>query len=269
MMQQSPYSAYDSQFQSDLQLINKRCGLEIPTEILPHLIPVKVEVDPFCLSDIYHVTEEGDTCNSIAKNYGVASAAVQSGNSRKISDCGMIQAGQELCMPLTCSIYELQQDDLCVAIEAEYGIRNGLRTYNPWIDPDCSNLESGRMYFGGIVCISPQGGSSTNISSVSNGDIFPSWSNGYTEDATYPPAGAKLAAGTITNCGKWHIVQEKETCASICIQEQINIDLFIAVNPSLEVEDCSSKLVTNTTLCVGPRATWEDEPRVTKRHEAI
>jgi LysM repeat protein len=261
MMQKSPYSAYDAQFKGDLLMINKKCGLGIPTDIPPPLVVEQVKDDSFCLSDIYHTTQDGDTCASIAKTYSVASAAVQYGNGQMINNCTSIKPGQKLCMPLTCDIYELQEDSLCITVEVEQGVRPGaiLRTYNPWINSDCSNIQSGRQNLGGIVCISPQGGKSNNVSTIVKGNVVPSRAIGYTVDATPPPQGAKLAAGTIINCGKWHLVEKTETCAAICMQEQINIDLFVAVNPSFDRDDCNAKLVSNTTVCVGPRETWEDE----------
>jgi hypothetical protein len=261
MMQGSPYSAYEIRYQSDLETINAKCGLEIPTTIPPPLVPAKVEADQFCVSDGYHTTREGDTCATIAKTYSVASAAVFSGNSHVMVNCTLFELGKELCIPLTCDTYELQEDDFCISIQAEQGIRGSasLRTYNPWINHDCSNLQSDREYSGGIICISPQGGQSANISSVRDGNVVPPQAVGYIENAVPPPPGAKLATGTSTDCGKWHTAEEHEACAAICIHEQINIDMLVAVNPSLGRDNYTEKLVTNTTLCVGPTEKWGSE----------
>ncbi|KAI5208109.1 hypothetical protein E4T39_01504 [Aureobasidium subglaciale] len=116
----------------------------------------------FCLSEVYHTTEEGDTCASIAKTYGVASYALATGNEGKINDCNSIQSGLTLCMPLTCDLYELQDGDTCYDLEIILDIPSSrsLQQYNPWINNDCSNLDLGRVNYGGIVCTSPQGGES-------------------------------------------------------------------------------------------------------------
>jgi hypothetical protein len=258
LMQQSPYSAYDDQYQSDLEIINKKCGSNIPTAIPPPLVALRTEVETFCLSDIYHTTQKGDTCATIAKAYSVASYALVSGNRRSISNCTLIQTGMELCIPLPCDVYELQQDDLCITVQGEQGIRGAatLRTYNPWISSDCSNLQSDRAFSGGIVCISPQGGASTNVTSIRHGHVIPAIAIGTTVDASAAPAGAKIAAGTTTDCGRWRVIEEHDTCAAICVQEQINTDLFVAVNPSLGRDDCNAQLVTNTTVCVAPSGLW-------------
>lgn len=264
MRQASQYSAYDAIHDPDrIDHINKHCNLHIPNEVPPPLIPQKAPEEPFCPSNIYHTTQEGDTCASIAKIYSVASYALYTGNREKIVRCDMMQPGQKLCIPLTCDIYELQPEDTCLSIEIEQiGIRPSsvsLRTYNPWINWDCSNLQFSRDFDGGILCISPQGGKATGTSKVLHGNVIPSRAIGYTEDAHAPPLQANLAVGTNRNCGKWHKVKEEETCAMICIQEQINIDLLVAVNTALDRLDCSAKLVMNTTICVSPRITWEDE----------
>jgi hypothetical protein len=259
MMQKSSYSAYDAHFQSDLKTINKQCGLQIPTAMSPPLVIPKVEADPFCLSDIHYTTQEGETCATIAKAHSVASYAVMSGNRQTITNCTSVRSGTKLCIPLTCNIYELQQDDLCITVQGEQGIHGAatLRTYNAWINHDCSNLQSDRELTGGIVCVSPQGGLSTNVTSLPHGNVVPPTAMGNTVDASAHPAGVQIATGTTVDCGRWRIVGEHDTCAAICVQEQINIDLFVAANPSLDRNDCTAKLANDTAVCVAPSGLWQ------------
>ncbi|KAH0386232.1 hypothetical protein KCU92_g2809, partial [Aureobasidium melanogenum] len=167
MRQASQYSAYDAIHDPDrIEHINKHCNLHIPTGVPPPLIPQKAPEEPFCLSGIYHTIQEGDTCASIAKTYGVASYALLNGNRDRISRCDIMPLGSKLCIPPTCDIYVLQSEDICLSIEIEQGIRwpLNLQTYNPWIDWYCSNLDFFRNFDGGILCVSPQGGKATGIS---------------------------------------------------------------------------------------------------------
>ncbi|KAI5229231.1 hypothetical protein E4T46_01629 [Aureobasidium subglaciale] len=109
----------------------------------------------YCETHYYHTSKEGDTCASIAKAYGVASYDLTYQNEGKINDCNSIPPGLTLCMPPACDTYELQAGDTCHDLEIRFNITSPeLLGYNGWINDDCSNLDTGRMNDGGIVCSS-------------------------------------------------------------------------------------------------------------------
>jgi hypothetical protein len=161
IMQRSQYSVYYDPFQSSylqarLEHIYSECEVqEGATDIQdPQYVPV--EEDPIeCFTDVTYTTKEGDTCDSIALPYSVASAALQSANSEHIMNCTAIKPGKELCIPLTCNkLYVLQDEDTCESIEFATEIEmGGLRAYNPWINYFCDNLASTVWIHGGCsVC---------------------------------------------------------------------------------------------------------------------
>lgn len=266
LLQASQYSAFDVTHDPySIKHINKHCKLDIPTAAPPPLIPQSAPEEPFCLSNIYHTTQEGDTCSSVAKTYNVSSYALFSANKQNIYGPCLIPPDRRLCIPLPCDVYEVQTDDLCITIQASQHIRGhgvSLRTYNAWLDPSCSKLHTVTQNTGNVVCISPQGGRSTNVSRLHRtrgGNVQPRPSTGNTVDAKFPPQGTKLAPNTARNCGKWHRVEEKDSCAIICMKEKIDVASLIAANPSLDRGNCSAGLVVGTTLYVGPSGTWRSE----------
>jgi hypothetical protein len=259
MMQRSPYSAYDDYYKSRLEAINKRCGLSGPTDVkeIP-LDPLPTE-ESICLSEKTHTTSDGDTCTSIAKANSVSSAALYMGNQDLIQWCSSIKSGLELCLPLPCEeTYDLQPSDTCSSIEFAFKLKRGdVRKYNPWVSHNCANIHIASKIYGTVICLSPQGGEYVNDKQGTG--TAPSTSNGYINDVVLPPTNATVAEGTTMNCGRWHEAVDGESCVAICLQDSITHDLFVAVNPSLDSDDCTASLQVGKTYCTGPAYTW-DEP---------
>ncbi|PYH80406.1 pectin lyase-like protein [Aspergillus uvarum CBS 121591] len=266
MRQTSPYAAYTEDDKDGLELVHQQCGLSGATELHDPLWTTTTTTEeaepPFCASGVTHITVEGDTCDSLATQYSVASAAIQIGNPALVNDCRELIAGRELCIPFSCdTLYTLQDDDTCYSIfRAQQSLLQSgdVRKYNPWINGKCTNLQSTRWIHGSVICLSPQGGSHNATGSAS---LAPGISNGYTQALTYAPAGATVANGTTCYCGKWYTAQEGDTCAAICVKQAIPASLFQASNPSLSGGgggDCDGNLKTGVTYCVGPDSHWDD-----------
>lgn len=265
MMQSTPYSIFDKQYQAELKEMNEACGLSFPLSIPPPLIEFHDpynESNKFCASDIIHLTGTGDTCDSIAERYNVASAAVFMGNVN-LFDCETIPRGIELCIPFACdNIYLLQEGDTCLSIEEALGLPDtrgtSLRQYNPWLTYDCSNLhEASDVAYGRVLCVAPQAGNSTTTPPDED-TTTPEYSDGYVIPEIPPPDVVLVAEGTTMRCGKWHVVTNqklKETCTTVCVQESIPWGLFLEVNPSLDPEGC--ELGEGLAYCVGPSYTWD------------
>ena len=143
MMQRSPYSVYDEFWKSQLEYINLQCGISGPTAIPPSVFEDIALPEPFCLSDITYTTTKPETCDSIALQRSLSSAALYMANQPAITNCSSIRAGTKLCLPLSCQkTYTLKPGDDCISIEkANYDRANGLgfgeivQTYNPWVSP--------------------------------------------------------------------------------------------------------------------------------------
>ncbi|EPS31540.1 peptidoglycan binding domain-containing protein [Penicillium oxalicum 114-2] len=233
MMQSSPYSIFQSALESPylkarLQYIHSTCGIGTgPTHVEdPQYLPIKQHPIP-CFTEVVHTSQVGDTCDSVALKYSIASAALQSAKTDYITNCTTLAAGNELCIPLT-----------------------------------CDNLLSTVWVHGRTLCLSPQNGI-YNVSNPIPGVVVASGdSTGYTSRAIPPPGNGTVANSTTLFCGGWHtITSAEETSAKICISNGITSDLFYQINPSLAVSgagDCTTLLKVGITYCVGPIWSWAD-----------
>ncbi|KAJ6070768.1 CAZyme family GH55 [Penicillium canescens] len=265
-MQSTPYSEYDITFQSQLKYINSKCGLNIPTDIPDPLQPT---IDPYkpsdsCASGIKYITVAGDTCDSIATKYKVSSAALFIGHVN-LFECEDIAVGTELCMPFQCeTVYTIKSNDTCISIEKAqsvgYNDGSSLRKWNPWINYDCSNLQTvSDVAYGHVICLSPQSGSSNDTAPAID-PTSPSYADGYWIPERPPPHNATIAEGTTLRCGKWYVVTNEalqETCTTVCVKNKIPWTLFMEVNPSLSTNNCD-KLVNGTAYCAGPTYGWDE-----------
>ncbi|KAF2743764.1 carbohydrate-binding module family 50 protein [Sporormia fimetaria CBS 119925] len=259
IMQASQYSVYDSFYKEQLEYVNAQCNLKNPTDIPPPLDPPAPTPTPYCLTNKRYTTKQGDTCEAIANASSVSAAALYMGNQALIPDCHDIDAGVNLCLPLTCQTYHIQPTDTCTSIERALGIPYGkVRAYNSWLRLDCSNLHQSTDFYGKVICASPQGGTFTGTFPAPRPTSNPGEiTDGNTRTPVAPPNGATVADGTTLNCGKWHVVETGDTCSAICIQEGITANLFWMVNPSLvEGEGCTGSLGMGKALCVGPTYAW-------------
>ncbi|OOQ88034.1 LysM domain protein [Penicillium brasilianum] len=256
MMQASAYSVYNSDYEEQLEYAQSECGFTGPTDVPESLTLTKLVDTEYCAFNRTYSTVEGDTCDSLALAYSVGSASIFTGNSDIIANCSQLPVGVDLCIPLSCSpLYQLQDNDTCDTIEEQENLSyKGLSKLNPWIESDCSNLQIASEVYGKIVCLGPQGGTYVSNSTKLGGSQT---STGYMPYVISPGVNATVASGTTKNCGKWHIADSGDTCASICVQESITSSLFTKVNPSLVGDDCSSLLVNGTYYCVGPIYEWE------------
>lgn len=84
---------------------------------------------------------------------------------------------------------------------------------------------------------------------------------GYTLHPTDPPQDVDVARGTTLKCGRWHVVETGDTCATICMLSGINIALFVGTNPSLseDYSKCADNLVEGSAYCTGPTYDWDLE----------
>jgi len=109
--------------------------------------------------------QSGDTCSAIAANLGVTLDALMKANRTIDSNCSNLAAGQKLVIPGAATAtattgstgnrtptpsangkeYTIAEGDTCSGIAANLGISiEQLRSANPSIDADCSNLQPGQ-----------------------------------------------------------------------------------------------------------------------------
>lgn len=259
IMQSSSYSVYNKDYKRAMEVVNDKCGLSLPTDIPPSPIIKKPPPPPMCVSGDIYTVKEGDTCDSIALEKSIASAALFTANSEKINGCAKLPVGAELCLPLTCEKqYTLQKADNCTYIERVKEVGRGrLRKYNNWINMECTNLHSGSEIRGNILCLGPQAGTYTPTGAGPGVTPGPAPGTGYTGRIIDPPANSTVPVDTTKRCGKWYTVAEGDTCAGVCVSQGIPAHLFWAVNPSLSTTDCNPSLLVGVTYCVGPVQNWD------------
>jgi hypothetical protein len=214
-----------------------------------------------CVSDTFHtIGKPGATCQKVSTRYKASPAALYAANDN-VYTCDDLPVGTKVCVPLSCGkLISYGQNDTCLGLEAQHELGFGdIQRFNPWINYECSNLVSGLDLFGDELCAGPQGGQHNFTGPGPIGDTTtPQHGNGYTAAPISPPKGASLATGTTEKCGKWQVAKEGDTCVGLCLAGEINITLFLSVNPSLgtEYSDCSAKLSKGKAYCVGPTYDW-------------
>ena len=265
MMQRTPYSIYNKGYKRRLEYIYGKCGLSGPTDIPPSPIsPPKPDPEPFCLSNTTIETEQSETCDSIAKEHQLSSAALYMANQPAIRDCNAIPKGTKLCLPPSCKdTYVLQPEDSGRSIEERFydssrGISFGrlLQTYNPWISKDNTNLRKGSAVYGCVLCLSPQSGfHEKGPASLGDDPATSTGRDGQTWELKSPPGDCEVAEGTTLECGQWHTAIEGDTCAEIAFPKGITSKLLLAANPSLGTcaRDCETNLEVGRAYCVQPR----------------
>lgn len=264
MMQRTPFSIYDKRYKRRLECIHEKCGLSGSTNIPSTLVsPKPPKPEPFCLSDKIIRTTKSETCDSIAKEHKISSAALYMSNQPAIEDCNHIPADVKVCLPPSCKeTYVLQSEDTGRSIEERFydrsrGISFGklLRTYNPWISPDHSNLRNGSAIYGCVLCLGPPNGFHTKGARLDDNPAITTSRVGQTCVLESPPEDCEVAEGTTHQCGRWYKVREGDSCVQLAVRNRMTSKLLLAANPSLGTcaRECEENLAVGKTYCVQPK----------------
>lgn len=204
-----------------------------------------------CLSGQTHTARPGDTCHSIAVAKSVAEDTLASINDLG-SGCNLLQIAngttRDLCLPQTCETVQTQVEDGCWSLADRHGLTFAqFIAYNPAINLDCTNLRPN----GTVVCVSsPDGTFVPGELPASNS----SWTGGEYADVVVEAPGP-VPFGTTSNCGFYYLAQIADTCTRISLAARVSVDLFRAINPSID-EDCTN-LVPDLWYCAHPIEEWD------------
>ncbi|PTB47605.1 carbohydrate-binding module family 50 protein [Trichoderma harzianum CBS 226.95] len=262
IMQTSAYSAYDKVYKAELDYINSKCRKIYHTDIKPSLFPPPLDTP--CPAEQVYVTKQGDSCDSIALQHSVSSAAIFMANNLNITNCSSIPSNITLCLPSSCgSTYVIQQNDTCTSIERSHlhtlnTTSGDVRKYNPWVNQDCMNLwNASDIAYGHVICLSPQNGQHL-LNASSEAPKNKQIGYAYTLPIA-PPTNATIAKGTTDRCGAWYTAVQDDICVAITLRGPTTINIFFSVNPSLgtNTSQCDSKLVVGTTYCLLPVYNWD------------
>jgi hypothetical protein len=98
-----------------------------------------------------YVVQEGDTCVTISLNHNVSTYGLISANGIDIS-CNLLPpVGSTICLPKTCTTYQLNMLDRCEDFtDGAHITREQFLSWNPMINDFCNNLSS---WFGWNICL--------------------------------------------------------------------------------------------------------------------
>ena len=271
MMQRSPYSFYDAQWQSELQYIYSRCGItNQPTSLHPprYLIPANPYDD--CPTDTWYTTTSQTTCDQLATLHTISSASLYLANQNRLPNCASttpIPKDTTLCLPPSCNrtlTVTGTTVEECHALEANQ--TNNLSPgdivrLNPWFGFECRDFNTTVPLYGHVICLGAALGEfDVGAGLAANDTTTPATQDGYTTGAAVePPAGAAVPAGTTRLCGLWWVAAQGDGCARMCLGSRIAVDLFLLVNSGLgpDAAGCDARVVVGRAYCVRPRFDWD------------
>jgi LysM repeat protein len=203
--------------------------------------------------------KEGDTCIKLAVEAGVTAGALQQRNNIP-AECQGLQIGQQLCVPKDCPVAKVNAGEDCNAIAAANNISvDQLRTFNPSINAECTNLLADTN-----ICIAapmPTSAPEEKTVTVEDGDTCITLAvkagvtacalrerNNIPEDCTGLQIGQTLQVPADCNVVK---VNAGEDCNAIAAANNISVDQLRSFNPLINAE-CTN-LPADANICVSAR----------------
>lgn len=148
---------------------------------------------------------------------------------------------------MPCSTYKVQSGDTCWSISDELDgaiTITDLISYNPTLNCLCGNLRADEN-----ICIFPAAGQYT---ATIIPDVTPIQTDVYATATVAPPG--PTAIDTTPDCGRYYQVQDGDECAQISLNNTITVDLFEAINPS--INSTCGNLFPRLWYCVMPTVNW-------------
>lgn len=188
--QRTSFSNYDENVAPLWSAIQLACDVNFPTDAQPLITnvtdspgyaPSNHTASSQCLSGNQYSVISGDDCQKIATSQSVSTGTLIAINNL-LPDCSDLLGGASLCLPQKCSVYFTQQNDNCYSIATSQGISYvELLSYNPTINPSCTNLLSGVN-----ICVS-QPGPVYNGTTIAGATVTKT--SPYASTTATPPAG--------------------------------------------------------------------------------
>lgn len=205
--------------------------------------------------DAFHFVTDGDTCASIASQYGISLSQFSSWNTKTGTNCAGLWLNAYVCVSIigvsptsavpsttvkptpsngistptpiqsgmvnNCDAFHLVvSGDECGLIASKYGISlTQFYAWNPAVGSSCATL--GLDYY---VCVSIVGMGPT--SAVPSTTVKPTPSNGI---ATPTP----IQSGMVNNCDAFHKVVSGDQCGLIASKYGISLSQFYSWNPAV------------------------------------
>ncbi|TPX08542.1 uncharacterized protein E0L32_010029 [Thyridium curvatum] len=262
LIQSTAFSNYGLKMAQEWASIQSTCGVTYPTNVQP-IAANRTDIPGYapsgypvaeCVTGKSYTVVGGDDCGKIASANKVPRGALLAVNN-VLPDCSDLQIGQQLCLPNPCTLYNVQSGDTCGAITSSQNLTlTQLLSWNAFISPACTNLIAGDS-----LCVSQPG-------VVYTGTAIPdatATQTGVYATATVAPPGP-VPHGTTAQCGKYYGVKTGDYCQLIAINNTISVDLFEAINPSIDT-GCTN-LVPGFYYCVFPVLGWNETTSTTSTY---
>ncbi|KAI1502076.1 hypothetical protein F5X99DRAFT_418164 [Biscogniauxia marginata] len=169
-----------------------------------------------------YLVQNGDDCHSISQANKVSTNEMLYLNNLQGGCMNFPGPGSTLCMPITCEIYTVQENDTCWV------------SWNIDINRGCDNLE---MLSGTQICVSFPG------------DVPEVTVTAPASTATLAPIPSDVVDGTNTQCGKYYRVRAGDTCESVTQTPGISLTDFYFLNPEVNSTSCNN-LLKDYSYCV-------------------
>jgi LysM repeat protein len=244
-LDQSSGFSYNAAFESNFSAMTASCGKTgyEPTKPTPIALNSSIEATtiptPSCVSS--YTVRADDTCGAISNANNVSTFALTLANELDAYCQGPLSVGTELCIPVSCDIYTVRQNDTCRSVAASqpsYITITQLQAWNPNLNRLCTNME---QQVDTQVCVGPPGGT---LAAPSNTAAQPS---APTTTASVP---ADIANGTNVRCAKYYTVVAGDTCGDITIRNGISLSDFYFLNAGINSE-CTN-LFAQESYCILP-----------------
>lgn len=190
-----------------------------------------------CVSN--YTVQVSDDCHSISTAQQVSTSEMLYFNNLEAGCTNFPVAGTSLCMPHTCEVYTVQQNDTCWALaQASKGTFSvaQLVSWNIDISSGCENLA---LLVGNQICLTFPG----EMPVVS--------ATGAAATASLAPVPTDVVEGTNTNCSKYYQVGDDDSCALIAQIYSISLADFYFLNPEVNSTSCNN-LYLGYSYCVQP-----------------
>lgn len=242
------YTVHDDKYKADLEFVYQTGSKTGDTAVPPPIVP-PLSRSTMCVSDKWHtVGSTAETCEDIAFLNNVSTVALYTANPREIYDCSSIRPAALFSTPPTTPVRASRPPTASQPETSGASTRGCTLTAATWVARVTSSA----------TCYAPR--RRTACASTAGREAAGTRrrrtraTNGYTYNPVAAPANATVAMGTTGNFGKWHVVQEDNSCVSICLSENIDMVLLLQVNPSLgkEYKQCTPALVCGKAYCTGP-----------------
>lgn len=146
-LDQSSAFSYSETFATNFSAMTSGCGKSTyeptkPTKIALNSSAVATSLPTVARTSKYTI-EDDDTCNSVCKANNVSTFALLQRNNLNAYCEDFAPAGTDLCLPESCEIYTVQQNDTChsvVARQPHHVTITQLQAWNPNLNGLCSNM---------------------------------------------------------------------------------------------------------------------------------